>query len=433
MNCIEAFIDGALRNPEKPALWEKREGTVSFGQIYRSAAQMQTIAKSNRIVQGDCVLIFGKPSASLYAAVIGLLGIGCTPIFIEPWLPLAEIEEIIAARRPKLFVSNLLGRLWGLRIGAIRKIPSWVSFPNKPNESKLEAIPLPEDHPGFMTFTTGTTGGSKGIVRTHGVLRSQAAVLSKYLCLHGSSDLCALPNFVFLNLSMGRCSVLASDQKAFRKIPKELSPNSVSCGPHFLKKLIENKERFPALKSFHIGGALAPCSLYEQGFESWPLAKWTQVYGSTEAEPVAIADAREVVQKCKGRNHFQTLFLGRPIPELQTRIDESGVLWVSGSHVSGWHNMGDRIEADEEGWWYRGRSTQPQSDFLLEQEISSFLKSDEILIANGRYLLAEGIGANREALLKRFPHLLDAIECKIYRDRRHRSRIDRKKTIERAI
>lgn len=454
MNCIQSFIHHAAQNPERVALWNKKEGATTFKTMRGLAVQMQSLANSFAIQKGNAVLIFGKPTSALYAAVIGLLGLGIASIFIEPWMALLEIEEIIEKTKPKMYVTNLLGRLWGMRSKAIRNIPTWISLrqikQNHPGD--LTAEVLSEEHVGLITFTTGTTGKPKGVVRTHGVLQNQCQILSKVLSTEGVLDLCVLPNFVFLNLSLGRSSIFLSPNKPFPKIPKELAPMSVSCGPGFLKKLIENADYFPELKSFHIGGALAECSLYEKGFEKWPASHWIQIYGSSEAEPVAIADAREVVVKCKEKSFHQTLYLGALVSEIEARL-EDGLLWVRGHHVSPfyfgscnankthkkkdasgqlWHNMGDRILIDEEGLWYQGRSSEQLADFILEQEISTFLKTNDVLIANHQFLLGMNVKAYRDVLLKRFPVLKDVIECKIYRDRRHLARIDREKTIQKG-
>jgi acyl-coenzyme A synthetase/AMP-(fatty) acid ligase len=457
LNAIRPFIDRALQTPNKPALWTIREGVTTFGQMVGYAAQMQTLARSAGLQQGEYALIFGKPDSALYAAVIGLLGLGCAAVFVEPWMSISEIEEIIVATKPKLYLANFLGKLWGMRIRAIRKIPTWISLSGikEGEKTELQAVSLPEEQVGLLTFTTGTTGKSKGVVRTHAGLFHQCQLLAKYLPAQGTSDLCVLPNFVLLNLSLGKSSVLVSSDSSrsvFRAIPQELAPSSVSCGPGFLQTLIEQADCFPSLASFHIGGALAECALYERGFATWPLAHWTQIYGSSEAEPVALADAREVVQKCRSRSYIQTLYVGAPIPELKARFEQQ-LLWVSGAHVSPfyfgehpenqthkkrdaeqrlWHNMGDRILADAEGWWYQGRSSQPLSDFLLEQQISTFLNTNAVLIANQGILLGTGVAAHRDALLKQFPVLSEVIECKVYRDRRHRARIDRKKTIQKG-
>src|SRR5579863_164225 len=105
MNCIQSFIDHAIGSPERPALWDSREGVTTFGQVYRYATQVQTLARSSGVDEGDYALIFGKPGAALYGDVIGLLGLGCSAIFIEPWMALSEIEEIIAQTKPKIYIA----------------------------------------------------------------------------------------------------------------------------------------------------------------------------------------------------------------------------------------------------------------------------------------------------------------------------------------
>jgi hypothetical protein len=94
--------------------------------------------------------------------------------------------------------------------------------------------------------------------------------------------------------------------------------------------------------------------------------------------------------------------------------------------------MGDRIFADEKGWWYQGRSTQSLPDFNMEQEISTFLKTNAVLIADDVLLLGNAVNPNRDEILKKFPALKDVIECEFFWDRRHQARIDRKKTIKKG-
>jgi acyl-coenzyme A synthetase/AMP-(fatty) acid ligase len=416
MNCIQPFIDHALKLKEGPAIWDSSHGITTFEGLYRQASGMQAVA---HVVRGDTALVCGSPSPALYAAVIGLIGLGCTVIFIEPWMPLAEIEEVILQKRPKIFVTHFWGRLWGLRVKAIREIPRWLSLKQKPSECPLIAVALPEEESAILTFTTGTTGKSKVILRTHGILSHQSKILASY-----TSELVVLPHFVFLNLSLGKCSVLLPRSwKKLRQLPPELSPSSVSCGPAVLKKLIQHANQFPRLRSFAIGGCLTDCALYERGMATWPLASWVQIYGSTEAEPVAIADIREVVKRSRARGLIQSLYLGHPIPEITLSPDGS----LSGPHIHGSHQMGDRIFIDQEGWWYRGRIAQEESEFLLEQKVAAFLNMSALFI-RGKTLIGEGILHHKKAIMKEFPEIREVVSSKLKRDRRHRARIDRKRS-----
>ena len=94
-------------------------------------------------------------------------------------------------------------------------------------------------------------------------------------------------------------------------------PTSLTCGPAFLLQLIKSNFPFPSLNRFHIGGALTDLWILEKGFKKWPKANWIHTYGSSEAEPVALCDAKEAVLQSKKRGGFQTLYLGRPVEEIE--------------------------------------------------------------------------------------------------------------------
>ena len=81
-----------------------------------------------------------------------------------------------------------------------------------------------------------------------------------------------------------------------------------------------------------MGGALTDCGIFERGFTKWPNVDWKHLYGSTEVEPVAVADARVAVSKSRARSYFQTLYLGQPIADIQYEL-EPNTVWVTGPHV----------------------------------------------------------------------------------------------------
>jgi hypothetical protein len=106
-----------------------------------------------------------------------------------------------------------------------------------------------------------------------------------------------------------------------------------------------------------------------------------------------LQEARLGVRLSKERGLFQTLSVGQPAPIIRWDIQPDSV-WVSGPNVAPeyvgdtgqnlstkkrdadgrlWHCMGDRIQEDDAGWWYSGRSSQSLADFAMEQRIYSFL------------------------------------------------------------
>ncbi len=463
-NCVELFVERARERPDAPALWLPGQGVVGFGDLLAIGVRAQRRLRECGVGPGDSVLVAEGLGPTLYGLVIGCLGLGATVLFVEPWMEVARVERAVAAASPRAFVAELMGMLWGLRTRAIRRIPRWLwtrSFRSGTTAASLHVEPVDAGQPAMVAFTTGTTGEPKGVVRRHGGLRQQADILTRALGLTGAtgSDLCIFANFVLLNLASGRASVVVPpkwrdrDLRALESLPAALQPRSVTCGPAFLRRIMD-RPGLECLEHVHVGGALTDVDQFEQAFRRWPEARFIHVYGSTEAEPVAAADARKAAALSRERGWFQTLHLGTPVPEVRCDMNSGGA-WVAGPHVCThylgneeenrrtkrtdaegrvWHFMGDRVEIDDAGWWYAGRAGQPAEQFRLEQDVYRFLGSSAGFVhddrPSGLQWIGEGVRDRAGEIRRQFPQFAGVVEARIVRDRRHRARIDREGTLK---
>ena len=465
MNCVELAVRYARDRPDQAALWLPGRGagsSTTFGELIERARRMQAGLIDQEIGPGDVVLLVDGLGPRLYAALIAVLALGAAVMLVEPWMAVQKIDAAVKTAKPAAYLSNGLGRLWGARVGSIRGIPKWLS-PRRLEGTKpaasLHVESVDPARTGVLTFTSGTTGNPKGVLRSHQYLVRQHEALCRALELDRfqGSDLCIFANFVLANLASGRASVLIpppwrdSRLRQLEALPASLQPETMTCGPGFLLKLMRTAP-VPSLASIHVGGALTDCWIFEAGFNRWPGAGWLSVYGSTEAEPVATCDARLAVARSRDEGYFQALYLGRPVAGIDSEIRDDG-LWVAGPHVCPlylgnsednrrykrrddegrvWHFMGDRIRRDGQdgGWWYAGRSSQAPGDFDLEQAAYGHLQSSKAFIhrtAGGRAVL---VGENVSGLA--LPGVDEYVDAKIYRDARHQARIDRRKTLEKG-
>ncbi|KAJ3412931.1 hypothetical protein HDV05_008719 [Chytridiales sp. JEL 0842] len=336
------------------------------------------------------------PNVEFFVVAFAIQKIGCTLVILDPTMEKYKLQHCIQIANLTMLVTNLSGLAWNavcLKYPFLRRVPKVVKLnakisPTTTPSSFKNLVPEPIQVDGaadmLMTFTTGTTGLPKKIIKSHNFIKSQLSSLAEALSrrrtssklttptpqIRGLSVFTNLPTFILCFLYLGSKVLLPSTfditkmnpvslLKAMKRAETQMFAGSPSCGLKLARHCIATNQKWD-IQSCILGGA----PVFK--FELETLMKSTDgqvliVYGSSEAEPISLISAEERMDRensksldgvsyavCGGYTDYVTGSSVR-IASLQANVflgvGEVGEITVSGPQVHTVHP--DRIIYEE--------------------------------------------------------------------------------------
>lgn len=314
-------------HPDKLKEWSGRltdplhHDSITIGELDHVVGRIAAEYKKLGIKSGDRVIIFIPMSFYLYAAMFALQKIGGIAVFLDSW-----------ARRDQMGVAaELVGATAMISVERafdyLSEVPEIASIPlkivagpiTKTYSARLEdlmksddyevATPIEKEHTALITFTTGSSGTPKGADRSHRFLAAQHYALNRHIPYEKSdADLPVFPIFSLNNLAAGVKTVIPAidvgtpgERDALILIAQMMATNTTctTLSPSLLRAVssycVKNSLTLPFLKRIVTGGAPVSNDDVREMKVAAPNADILVLYGSTEVEPMAHIEAREML------------------------------------------------------------------------------------------------------------------------------------------
>jgi olefin beta-lactone synthetase len=317
MNVVEILHARAAAHPHRLALVDAgTQRTLTYAELDASSARAAASLRGHGLRAGDTVLLLHPVGIELYAAMIGLLRAGLVPAIPPPGVTRAALRRCTRAHAPR---ALLVGGIGWLALAAVPSLRHALRLSTTPSPLAHDVLhhdvpavsgavePCDDDHPAMLTFTSGSTGTPKALVRTHGVARAQIYAVARALELDGATSLCTMPIVLLAELAAGATCLLPGldlrhpgrvEAAPLADVMRDHDVARIVASPALMANLARALQRanatLPALRLIASGGAPVMPPLADALRAVAPNARVLAVYGSTEAEPIALLDTADI-------------------------------------------------------------------------------------------------------------------------------------------
>ena len=453
----------------KPAFSDYQGSSITFGEAAQIIRQIHYYFRESGIKKGDKIALLGRNSSSWGITFLAILGYGAVSVPVLPDFNPDDIHHILNHSDSVLLFAadGLFEKLIVEKIPAVSGIISlqnfsplffkiqeekekWekcfgVDYAGKSNPENFELTEFPDDELSIISYTSGTSGFTKGVMIPAGSLLSNIIFAREHMPLKAGDQIVSfLPMahvfgllFEFLFPASVGCHITflskAPTPQLIIKAFQEIKPRLILSVPLVIEKIYKKRIqpalekpaakfllKIPGIKillykkvrtslietfggNFHeivIGGA--PLNPEVEDFFRKIKFPFTIGYGMTECGPLISYETWK---------YFQPSSAGKLVDRMQIRIDSDdpynkvGEILVKGKNVmSGYYKnekaTGDAI--DSEGWLHTGDLG------IIDRDNFIYIRGrckNMLLGASGQNIYPEEM----EAKLSNYPFVLECV------------------------
>ena len=351
MTIIDKIKDLRKQYPDNTALFDLKTGNkITFTQIDTKSDEICNYLVQKGFKKGNKIVVFVPIGIEFYLILTAIFKMGLQAVFIDPYAGIEHINKCCEMISPDGIIGSGKTLLKGFFLKGIRKIGKKINYikmmehseklsiyeKNK-NQKKIQNEKIDGNTPALISFTSGSTGFPKIIMRTHEFLLGQHNVLEKNLKFEKETAVySSFPIFLLSHMATGTTTFIPDlnwrkpVESDFGNIVKQITENNIQniiLPPAIFENIVkfckDEKIMLENVQKVYTGGAPVFYSLMKKIKEVFANAKIIALYGASEAEPISVLNFEDITEEdIENMKNGDGLLAGKIVNEIELKIEE---------------------------------------------------------------------------------------------------------------
>ena len=351
MTIIDKIKDLRKQYPDNTALFDLKTGNkITFTQIDTKSDEICSYLTQKGFKKGNKIVVFVPIGIEFYLILTAIFKMGLQAVFIDPYAGIEHINKCCEMISPDGIIGSGKTLLKGFFLKGIRKIGKKINYIKMMEHSEklliyeknkkqkiIQNEKIDGSTPALISFTSGSTGFPKIIMRTHEFLLGQHNVLEKNLKFEKETAVySSFPIFLLSHMATGTTTFIPDlnwrkpVESDFRNIIKQITENNIQniiLPPAIFENIVkfckDEKIMLENVQKVYTGGAPVFYSLMEKIKEVFTNAKITALYGASEAEPISSLNFEDITKEdIENMKNGEGLLAGKIVNEIELKIEK---------------------------------------------------------------------------------------------------------------